>query len=164
MHCSSHWPLVAPILMKSRPRPIVLPLTLLLQHLLLKLLAQLLIVLLKPLLRHRAPLTRHSLPRQHRRHVAKPTKKAWSVCSRSRCPSNQDQDLVALRLQTALFERRACRGVFYAPANDFGDAVRPPDEFFDPVPVELPCPLSCRRNKLLGDVGQRILALRVRHR
>ena len=150
--------------MKSKLRPIVPPPTLLLQHLLLKLLVQLLIVLLRLLLLHRAPLTRHSLLLQHRRHVAKPTKKAWSVCSRSRCPSNQDQDLVALRLQNALFKRRACRGVFYAHANDFGDAVRPPNELFDPIPVELPRPLGCRCNKLLGHIGQWILALRIRHR
>jgi len=164
LHCSLHWPLVAPAQMRFKLRPIAPLLTQQLLHLPLKLLAQLLIVLLRPLLRHRAPLTRHSLPLRHRRHVAKQTKKAWNVCSRSRCPSNQDQDLVALRLQNALFERRACRGVFYARTNDFGDAVRPSDEFFNPVPVELPCLLRGRRNELLGHMRQWILAVGVRRR
>src|SRR5210317_274244 len=124
----------------------------------LKLLAQLLIVPLRLPLQHKAPLTRPSLPLRKLRLAAKLIKKAWNVCSRSLCPSKSGQ-------KSALFERRACRGVFYARANGLGNAVGTLHECFHAVPVKLPDALSRCDNELFGHIGQRVLAvwIRLRH-
>jgi hypothetical protein len=51
----------------------------------LKLLVQPLIVHLRQLLLHRALLIAQCQPQQNHKPAAKPTAKAWNVCSRNRC-------------------------------------------------------------------------------
>lgn len=112
-----------------------------LQLLLLKLLAHLPTELLRPLLLHKARLTEPCLLQAHHNPAATLTKQAWNACSRSQCPS---------KIWIWLFERRACRGVFYARTNRFRNTVGTLYQQLDNVPVELPRTLCRYRNKLFG--------------
>ena len=46
--------------------------------------------------------------------AAKLTKKVWNACSRNRCPSKKDRNLVALRLQT-FYSNAALVAAFFMP-------------------------------------------------